>query len=164
MKTRPRLMTTNAVMNFRMTNSRKGRDRGPSPAGSRSATRLPGVRTDPNQLRAGFARQTTLCAGVGRTAVTVQPFAHFLAGLEERHTLLIDRHMGAGARIAAGPGRTMLDRERAETAQLDPIAARQGRHDLIENRVDDILDIPLIEVRVVLGDALNQFGFDHRDW
>ena len=58
----------------------------------------------------------------------------------------------------------MLDRERAETAQLDPVAARQSRDDLIQDRVHDILDIPLIEVRVVLGDALNKFGFDHRDW
>jgi hypothetical protein len=72
--------------------------------------------------------------------------------------------MRAGAWIAAGSGRTMLDRERTETAQFDAIAARQCGDDLIENRVHDILDIPLIEVRVVLGDALNQFGFDHRDW
>ena len=97
-------------------------------------------------------------------AVAVQPFAHFLAGLEERNALLIDRDMRAGARIAAGAGGTMLDRECAETAQLDPVAARQGSHDLIEDRVHNILDIPLIEMRVVLGDALNKFGFDHRDW
>jgi hypothetical protein len=72
--------------------------------------------------------------------------------------------MRAGARIAAGTGRAMLHRERAETAQLDTVAARQRCHDLIEDRVHDILDIPLIEVRVVLGDTLNKFGFDHRDW
>jgi hypothetical protein len=58
----------------------------------------------------------------------------------------------------------MLHRECTETAQLDPVAARQRRDDLIENRVHDILDIPLIEMRVVLGDSLNEFGFDHRDW
>ena len=72
--------------------------------------------------------------------------------------------MRAGARIAAGAGRTMLHRKCAETAQLDPVAARQRRDDLIEDRVHNVLDIPLIEMRVVLGDALNQFGFDHRDW
>ena len=38
--------------------------------------------------------QDALSAGVRRPAVAVQPFAHFLAGLEERHALLIDRHMG----------------------------------------------------------------------
>ena len=39
----------------------------------------------------------------------------------------------------------------------------QRRHNLIEDRVHDILDIPLIEVRVVLGNTLNKFGFDHRE-
>jgi hypothetical protein len=57
----------------------------------------------------------------------------------------------------------MLHRECTETTQLDPIAARQSRDDFIEDRVHDILDIPLIEMRVVLGDTLNEFGFDHRD-
>src|SRR3981189_3333891 len=41
--------------------------------------------------------------------------------------------------------------------------SHQRRDDLIENRVHDVLDIPLIEMRVVLGDTLNEFGFDHRD-
>jgi hypothetical protein len=72
--------------------------------------------------------------------------------------------MRAGAWIAAGAGRTVLDRERAETAQLDAVAARQRRDDLIEDRVDYVLDIPLVQMRVVLGDTLNKFGFDHRDW
>ena len=58
----------------------------------------------------------------------------------------------------------MLDREGAETTQLDPVAARQRSNDLIKNRIYDILDIPLIKVRVVLGDALNEFGFDHREF
>src|ERR1700750_261962 len=75
--------------------------------------------------------------------VAVEPLAHFLARLEERDALLIDRHVSAGARIAAGARRTVLHRERAETAQLDPIAARERRNDLIKDRVHDILDIPL---------------------
>src|SRR3979411_2150951 len=103
-------------------------------------------------------------AGVGSSAFAVQPFTHFLAGLEKRDTLLIARHMRAGARIAAGAVRTVLHRERAETAQLDPVAARQGGDDLIENRVHNVLDIPLVKMRVVFGDTLNKFGFDHRDW
>jgi hypothetical protein len=57
----------------------------------------------------------------------------------------------------------MLDRERAEAAQLDPVAPRQRGNNLIENRIHDILDIPLVKVRVVLGDTLNEFGFDHRE-
>src|SRR6185312_289126 len=102
-----------------------------------------------------------LRAGLG--IIAVQPLAHFLAGLEERNALLIDRHMGTGAWIASGPRRTMFHRKGAKAAQLDPVAPRQRGHDLIENRIHDILHIPLVEVRVVLGDALNEFGFDHRD-
>src|SRR3954447_21403909 len=62
--------------------------------------------------------------------VAIQPFAHFLAGLEERNALLIDRHMGAGARIAPCACRAMLDREGTEAAQLDAITARESRYDL----------------------------------
>src|SRR5450631_3387567 len=103
-------------------------------------------------------------AGVGSSAVAVQPFTHFLAGLEKRHALLIDRHMGAGAGVSTGAGRTMLYRERTETAQLYPVAPRQRGNDLIEDRVDYILDIPLVKMRVVLGDTLNKLRFDHRNW
>jgi len=88
--------------------------------------------------------------------IAVKPLAHFLARLEERDALLIDRHMGAGTRIASGAGGAMLDRERAEAAQLDTVAARERSNDLIEDRVHDILDIPLVEVRVVLGNTLNK--------
>ena len=94
--------------------------------------------------------------------VAVQPFSHFLARLEERDALLIDRHVGTGARSASGPGRAMLDGERTKTTQLNPVSARQRRHDLIEDRVHNIFHIPLVEMRIVFGDTLNQFGFDHR--
>ncbi len=95
--------------------------------------------------------------------VAVQPLAHFLASLEERNALLIDGHMGAGAWIAPCASRTMLDREGTEAAQLDAITAREGRYDLFENRIHNVLDIPLVQMRVVLGDTLNKFGFDHRE-
>src|SRR5829696_5268255 len=117
MKTIASGITIRAVRNFRMGISRVDG----SPAGEfRQWLRRP--------QSTGAKR---LGAGLGRTAFAVQPFAHFLAGLEERDALLVDRHMRAGARIAAGAGGAMLDRERAETAQFDPVAARQGGHDLI---------------------------------
>jgi len=72
--------------------------------------------------------------------------------------------MGAGARIAPRARRAMLDRESAEAAQLDAVAARQGSDDLIENRVHNVLDIPLVEVRIVLGNALNKLGFESSKW
>src|SRR2546423_9334505 len=70
--------------------------------------------------------------------------------------------MRAGARIAAGARRAVLDREGAEAAQFDAIAARERGGDLAEHGVHDILDVALIEVRVLPGDTLNELGFDHR--
>src|SRR6266478_3097933 len=95
-------------------------------------------------------------------ARTIEPLAHFLAGLEERHRLLVHRDVGAGARIAPGPGRAVLDRESAEAAQLDPVAARHRRDDLAENGVHDVLHVALVEMRVLRRDALHELGFDHR--
>src|SRR4051812_35446025 len=93
--------------------------------------------------------------------VFVEALAHFLAGLEERHRLLVDGDMRAGARIAARARRTMLHRERAETAQFDTVTARHRRRDLGQNRVDDVLDVALIKMRILGGDALDQFRLDH---
>jgi hypothetical protein len=58
----------------------------------------------------------------------------------------------------------VFHRKRAKTAQFDTIAPRQCGDDLVEYRIHNVLDIPLVKMRVVLGDALNKFGFDHRDW
>src|SRR5262245_55134704 len=116
---------------------------------------------------------TTTASGIRISAVTnlrsmtscaraVEAFAHFLAGLEERHRLLLHRDVGAGARIAPGPGRTILDGERSEAAQLDAVAARHRGDDLAKNGIDDVLDVALVEMRVLRGDALHELGFDHR--
>jgi hypothetical protein len=95
--------------------------------------------------------------------VAIQPLAHFLAGFEERNALLVDGHMCASARIASGARRSMFHRESAEAAKLDAVSARECRYDFLENRIHNVLDIPLVQVRVVLGDTLNKFGFDHRE-
>ena len=99
-----------------------------------------------------------------RLFASVQPFTQLLAGLEERHPFLLDLDGFAGTRIAPGAGGAVFHGKSAEAAQLDPVATRQGGHDLIEDRVHDVLHVPLVEMRVVLGDALNEFGFDHRNW
>ena len=89
--------------------------------------------------------------------IAIEPLAHFLAGFEKRHALLIDRHVRAGAWIASGASRPVLDRKCAKAPQLNAISACQRVDDLVKNRVDDVLDIALIKVRIVLGDALNEF-------
>ena len=69
--------------------------------------------------------------------------------------------MLASTRIAACPGGAMLYRECAETAKFDTITPCQRSRDLIKNRIHDILKVSLIEARVVLRDALNEFRFYH---
>src|SRR5580658_8002155 len=93
---------------------------------------------------------------------SIEALAHFLAGFEERRELLGDRHLVAGARIAAGAGLTLLGRERAEAAQLDALAPSQRVGDLAENGVDDGLDVALVEMRIARGHALHEFRLDHR--
>src|SRR5258708_39321346 len=80
----------------------------------------------------------------GALGFLVQPVAQVLAGLEVGHALGSDGDLLAGARIAAGARLALLDREGAEAAQLDAIAARQGLGDLVKDRGADPLDIPLI--------------------
>src|SRR5262249_16011180 len=95
------------------------------------------------------------------STVAVQALAHFLAGIEERHGFLVDRDARAGARVAAFARRPLLDRERPEAAQFDGVGARQGSGVLGQDGVDDILDIPLVKVRILRCDPLNELGFDH---
>src|SRR5580704_17044222 len=91
----------------------------------------------------------------------VQPVAELLAGLEEGDMLLADRNTIAGARVAADTRITLFDRERAKTAQLNAVAARQRRCNLIEDRGDDDLDIALVKVRIALRQPLDELRFRH---
>src|SRR5918995_4727627 len=89
--------------------------------------------------------------GPDRSFLGVEPLAQFLAGLEEGHPLLLDLDRIAGARVAAGAGRPVLDRERAETAQFDAVAVRKRIGDLIEYGADNVFDIPQEKVRITCG-------------
>lgn len=93
--------------------------------------------------------------------VPVQPLPHFLAGLEKRHVFLINRDMRPSSRIATDPRRSLFHGEGSEPAQLDAVAMGERRDDLAKDRVDDILNIALVKMWVLRGNALNQFGFNH---
>src|SRR5690606_12723517 len=92
----------------------------------------------------------------------VQPFTQFLAGLEERHPLLLDLNGFPSARVASHPRRSVLYRKRAESTQLDAVACRQRLGDLVKDRVDDVFDVAQKKMRIAIGDALHQLGLDHR--
>src|SRR5712671_3497233 len=87
----------------------------------------------------------------------IQAVAQLLAGLEERDVLLVDPHAVAGARVAAEPRIATLDRKCTKASELDAIAARQGGADFLEDRRHDQLDVALIEMRVQLGQTLDEF-------
>jgi len=42
-----------------------------------------------------------------------------------------------------------------------PIALGQRQFYPIEDGIDHLLDMSVVQVRIFLSDALNQFGFDH---
>src|SRR4029077_1808434 len=86
----------------------------------------------------------------------VETLTHFLAGLEERHMLLVDRDMSAGTRGAPGARRTLLDRKRAEAAHRHAVTACQCGDDFAQDGVDDVLDVALIKMRVLRSDTLNE--------
>src|SRR5918995_1430109 len=90
---------------------------------------LDSTRRDPALARAGHLD------GLLGTAERVEADAHLLAGLEHGNHLLVDRDGLPRARVAAGPGIPLLDREGAESAQLDAVAARQRVGDRVEDRV-----------------------------
>src|SRR5690554_1155066 len=92
---------------------------------------------------------------------TVEPLANFLASLELRHIFLAHIHLLAGTRIAPDAGWPVLHREGAKAAQFDAITARQSIADLIEDRIDDVLDIALEQMRIFRRKLLDKFRLDH---
>src|SRR5260370_15880728 len=96
-----------------------------------------------------------------RSHRVIEPLAQLLAGLEEGNVLLLDLHAVAGARVAPETRVAPLHRKGAEAAQLDAVAARQRRGDLVENGGHDTLDVALIEMRVAVGQALDELGLGH---
>ena len=65
--------------------------------------------------------------------------------------------MRSGARVAAGAGWPVLDRKGTKAAQFDAVALRHRAGDLTEDRVDDILNVALIKVRILGRNALDEF-------
>ena len=64
------------------------------------------------------------------------------------------RDLGAIPRVSSRARVPLLDREHAKAAQFNPIPLRQRGRDRVQNGVDDGLHVPLVQVRVLLGDPL----------
>src|SRR5262249_2902723 len=89
-------------------------------------------------LRRRFFPAFGLCRAI---SWRIKPDTELFAGFKIWDVFLGDFDLVACARIAAHAGWPVLDRERAEPAQLDPVAASQRVCDLLENHVDDFFDI-----------------------
>jgi len=86
----------------------------------------------------------------------VEPLAHFFARFEERDYFLPHRHDAASSWITAPSPLPNFDRKSSEPAQLNAVATSHRADDLIENGIDDILNVALVEVRVLVCDALDE--------
>src|SRR6266852_1495011 len=62
--------------------------------------------------------------------------SEFRARAEKRNLLRVDAHQLHGLRIATLPRATLLHRETAEAANLDPLAAHQRTRHRVEHRID----------------------------
>src|SRR3954466_9735197 len=92
----------------------------------------------------------------------VEPIEHLAARLEHRKHPFGHRDRPTIARISSGTCAAPLGREYAEAAQFNPVSLRQRICDRVEDRVDDVLHVLPIQVGVLLGELLNQFGLEHR--
>lgn len=93
--------------------------------------------------------------------IDVKAVAQFFTRLEERRPFLVDPDGLAGARIASGARRAMLDGKRPEPSKFDPFPARQRIGDFLEDNGNDPLNIAMKQVRIFIRQLFNQFGFYH---
>src|SRR5215471_2427176 len=86
----------------------------------------------------------------GGAAVDLVP--QLFAGLERGHAASRDLDGGARLRVTSRAGRRLADGERAEAAQIDPLALRQTIGDGIDERVDRQLHLLSLEVLLLRHD------------
>src|SRR4051812_2177238 len=98
--------------------------------------------------RFGQRRSATRARICRRSIEKVEALKQLFAGFEVRHKLARHGYLVASARVAPDPLTAPAGGERAEAAQLDPIATCQGRGDLLEHGEHDPLDVARVEMRV----------------
>ena len=70
---------------------------------------------------------------------------------------LFNMHRFTGPRVPPNSGIALLDRKRAKTAQLDPVALSHCARDLIKDGIYDPFDITLVKVWIVIRNFLDEF-------
>src|SRR5690606_7073734 len=119
--------------------------------------------TDSTATRIRSSRMRGACGLVlrGQRDHVGDPLAQVLARLEMGDVLARQRHRVAGLGVAARARGPEVQRKTAETAGLDAVAAgERGRHHL-QQRFDREVDVVGLQVRLALGEDLDQFRFGH---
>ena len=98
------------------------------------------------------------CAGWISTSI--EQFVHFLARPKSGQVLFRHEDVIAGTGVAPRPRPALLGQENSEPAELHPVETRERVGNFAEYRVNDILDVALIQMRIARGDPLHQFGLD----
>jgi hypothetical protein len=84
----------------------------------------------------------------------IETVTHLLACPEHGNDLLGDGHGFTRAWVTAYASLALLDREGAEAAKLNSAALCKSITDRVEDRIDDLLDVTLIQMRVLLGELV----------
>lgn len=75
--------------------------------------------------------------------------------------LFFDLDTCTGARVATKASVALFDRESTKAAKLDPVAARHGLDYLVKDGGNDTFNVSLVQVRILIGNLLHQFGSYH---
>jgi hypothetical protein len=96
----------------------------------------------------------------GWISTSIEQLVHFLARPEGGQVLFRHQDIVTGTGVAPRPRPALLGQENSEPAELHPIETRERVGNFAEYRVNDILDVALIQMRIARGDPLHQFGLD----
>jgi hypothetical protein len=87
--------------------------------------------------------------------------AHLLARFEDGYSFLDHRNEVTCLWVAASASTTLFHRKRAKATKLNPIPLRERIADGAEDRVHNLLYVTRIQMRVLLRQLSDQFGFKH---
>jgi hypothetical protein len=85
---------------------------------------------------------------------------HCLARPKGEHVLFRHQDVVAGTGVAPRPRPELLGQENSEPAELDPIETRERGGNFAEYRINDILDVALIQMWIARDEPLHQFGLN----
>jgi hypothetical protein len=88
----------------------------------------------------------------GWISTSIEQLVHFLARPEGGQVLFRHQDIVTGTGVAPRPRPALLGQENSEPAELHPVETRERVGNFAEYRVNDILDVALIQMRVALDE------------